>query len=115
MSLQEPHSINKRNYYRVEYPVRERPRFISEDNVVYCVLNISERGICLLKNPDTPLALGSILQGTVNLHQNGKVNISGKIIRDAEDNLGVFLSVGIQFSLIINEQQYLQQLNKYID
>ncbi|MBE9528302.1 MAG: PilZ domain-containing protein [Proteobacteria bacterium] len=115
MSKVEPRSVNQRNFYRIEYPVIERPRFISDDKKEYEVLDISEKGMRLLKNEDAPLETGSTLQGSVKLHTAGKVNVVGKIIRDTEDSLAVMLHVGIQFSLIINEQQYLQQLNKYID
>ena len=115
MSKVEPRSVNQRNFYRVEYPEIERPRFISDDKTEYVVLDISEKGMRLLKKEDSPLEIGSTLQGSVKLHVAGNVNVVGKIIRDTEVSLAVFLHVGIQFSLIVNEQQYLQQLNKYID
>ncbi len=115
MSQQDPHSINKRNFYRVLYPERERPSFVSDDKVEYCVLDISEKGMRLLKNEKAPLEISSTLKGSVVLHSSGSVNVIGKIIRDTEDSLAVLLRVGIPFSLIINEQQYLQQVNKYID
>ncbi len=115
MSKPEPSSINKRNFFRIEYPARERPRFISDDKHEYQVLDISERGMRLRKNDDAPLEIGSTLKGHVKLHVTGNVSVVGKIIRDTEDCLAIFLHVGIQFSLIVNEQQYLQQLNKYLD
>jgi hypothetical protein len=115
MGKPEPHSENKRNFFRVEYPEIERPRFITDDKKEYVILDISEKGMRLLKNEDAPLEIGSTLKGSVRLHVTGIVNVVGKIIRDTEDSLSVMLHVGVQFSIIVNEQQYLQQLNKYID
>ena len=115
MSTQEPRSVNQRSYYRVEYPLRECPSFISDESKEYRVLDISEKGMRLQKNENPTLEVGSVLKGTITLHTSGKADVTGKVVRDTEECIAVLLRVGIPFSQIVNEQQYLQQLNKYID
>jgi hypothetical protein len=100
----------RRAYFRVMYPDLHRPSLMIR-NVEYKIIDICEIGI-RFSNPEHIKLPGDIFQAVVTLHDNDPINIVGRIIRIADIEAAMMMTIrGIPYRKIISEQAYLRQLN----
>jgi hypothetical protein len=102
---------DRRANYRVVYPETNRP-FVTIRGIQYPIIDICEVGIRFF-NPERQRLPGDIFQAVVTLHDNDPVQIVGRIIRIADEEAAMIMTIrGIPYRKIISEQAYLRQLNQ---
>ncbi len=105
-------SGNKRQYFRIEYPISYRPKLIIS-YYIFEVLDISEQGIKFFSKRAYELKPGLLLSAKIVFKGGESFNIKGKIIRNTGKEVILSLLEGIPTSKIMSEQQFL--INKYPD
>lgn len=101
----------RRAYFRVLYPDNHRPSIMIRNNL-FQIIDICEIGI-RFTNPDHQKLPGDIFQAVVTLHDNDPVNIVGRIIRLADTEAAMMMTIrGIPYRKIISEQAYLRQIDR---
>ncbi|MFH1991069.1 MAG: PilZ domain-containing protein [Pseudomonadota bacterium] len=93
----------KREFVRLVYPSRQRPKFKVREYEME-VIDISEKGITFLKNKQTKIS--QCIYGTVVLLSGKSINITGKIAWQEENGVGL-LAKRILPSIILQEIQAL--------
>lgn len=100
-------SKQKRQFFRIEYPIDERPSLIVGDDT-YEVLDTSERGMRLAPIGHQPIP--GNLKGTLRFRDGSECLVAGMVARQAPDgSLVVKLTVGISLANIMKEQRRLIQ------
>jgi hypothetical protein len=101
----------RRAYFRVVYPTDNRP-ILTIRSIPYPIIDICEIGIRFYNSEHMKLP-GDIFQAVVTLHDNEPINIIGRIIRIADTEAAMMMTIrGIPYRKIISEQAYLRQLNR---
>ena len=101
----------RRTYFRVVYPLEHRP-ILSIRNKQFRIIDICEIGI-RFSNPEQVKLPGDIFQADVLLHDNDPVHIIGRVIRIADAEAAMMMTIrGIPYRKIITEQAYLRQLDQ---
>lgn len=110
MDQKAPINKDRRAYFRIVYPEGHRPK-ITIRGTSFDILDICEIGIRFL-NPDQSKLPGDIFQAVVTLHDDDPFNIIGRIIRVADAEAAMMITIrGIPYKKIITEQAYLRHLN----
>ena len=94
----------KRQYYRLKYPKRARPVMRIKDELFH-VSEVSEKGVRLIMQNVIPVYRGFSMAGTLRLHDNNSVDISGAVLRQEGDEVIVQLSQGPSFKDMVSEQK----------
>lgn len=106
--------IYTREFYRLEYPSKERISLKSGD-LSYEVVNISEKGAKLLDKSGEKLDPEKTISGTVTFHNGETIEVEGTILRILDQGYFVILfSKRIPFSSIMKEQRYLMERYKHL-
>lgn len=101
----------RRAYFRVVYPTELRPSIVIRNNE-YKIIDICEIGIRFY-NPEHIRLPGDIFQAVVTLHDDDPVNIVGRIIRIADEEAAMMMTIrGIPYRKIIIEQAFLRQIRQ---
>jgi hypothetical protein len=91
------------------YPNEERPNILIR-NTLFKIIDICEIGV-RFSNPEHIRLPGDIFQAVVTLHDEDPINIVGRIIRVADEEAAMMMTIrGIPYRKIISEQAYLRQL-----
>lgn len=102
---------NKRQHYRVEYPVVDRPGFTS-GAIHGLVLDCSESGVRIELAPipkDVVIKKGERMAGTVRFMRGEMADVAGEVMRYEEDILVLRLDrQRIPFGKILREQWWLR-------
>ncbi|MBN2467982.1 MAG: phosphohistidine phosphatase SixA [Deltaproteobacteria bacterium] len=94
----------RRDYFRVVYPLAQRPR-LRIRHYEFEVQDVSEKGIRFLI--DTKITFAKWVQGVLVLHDDRTVEIDGKIVWRHGHEIGLQLISPIPYTHILKEQQYL--------
>lgn len=78
----------KREYYRVEYPMNDRPALLSRDDE-FEIIDISEGGLKFKKDSNTDFSVGDVLGGTIKFSDNYFFKCMGKVVRIDDDNVAI--------------------------
>ena len=78
----------KREYYRVEYPLNDRPALLSMDDE-FEVVDISEGGLKFKVEASEHFSVGDELGGKIKFSDNYTFDCKGKIIRIDDDNVAI--------------------------
>ncbi|KPK36756.1 MAG: hypothetical protein AMK70_01165 [Nitrospira bacterium SG8_35_1] len=107
MKNKESSKENKREHYRIRYPLSFRPvlKFAGKK---FEVIDISESGIKFYCENTEDLKAGQEVQGTVTFNDGKSLILKGNILRIYKRTAIVWLSAYIPFRLIIREQRYLK-------
>lgn len=99
--------IEQRQYYRLRYPMTERPTFLYAEKA-YAVVDISARGLLYII-PNGPLPeLHTPITGILRFRRGAQCKIEGIVIRVHNDQVALYLpDHEIPFAILINEQRYL--------
>ncbi len=106
----------ERAFYRIHYPIAERPRFWS-GTYAYEVLDCCEGGLRYRLNESDPRpAVGSSVRGLLRFHRGTELEIEGDVVRVQNGSVALNLTVNrIPFSVILTEQKELLRRYPMID
>ena len=104
---------NKREHFRVVYPVNENPRFICE-RVKYSVSDVSEGGFSFVTKEPARLISGDIVEGTIEFGRRGKEQVRGEVLRvdGRKVSIRFFDDAKLSLRRIMDEQRFLIQKHK---
>jgi hypothetical protein len=97
---------NKRELYRITYPINDRPILKLLGNE-FEVTNISERGIRFTCKQCSEFAIGLEVQFTLTFHDNKSFLLEGGILHTYKSAVVIGLTRNIPFERIILEQRYI--------
>lgn len=97
---------NKREFYRIRYPLSCRPRLILLDKE-YEVIETSEKGVKFLHKKFHEFQIGLTVGFTITFHDDESLDLEGKILRVDENVVVVYLSEEIPFRRIALEQRHI--------
>src|SRR4051812_11888025 len=102
MSSQPP----ARGHFRIQYPVTDRPVFVTTSGQQLAVVNVSEAGLNVMAdNVDTKV--GGAIRGTITFPNGTSVGVVGKILRKTKTRLVIFLDEGVPLPTIMDQQRWL--------
>lgn len=107
-----PRTSERRDSYRVEYPIEERPRLVLEGGKSCAVRNVSEYGLCYRITEPFNGEIGDPIAGMLYLHEGERVKIEGNVVRIDEREVALHLEKKVSFAILIAEQRYLRK--KYL-
>jgi hypothetical protein len=100
----------ERAYYRVEYPIQERPELtldLAPDKGM-AVFDISESGIRFAPRDDVDLSVGDEVTASLTFRGRSTVEVEGEVVWVQRRSAGLRLSKVIPFGTILDEQRYLK-------
>lgn len=103
--------FNRRQVYRLRYPLRERPVFESE-KIPYPVVDLSETGLRFFTRERAAFQIGQKVEGELVLLDNaGRRHLEGTVVRINLGGVALRLSPDTQIPLamMMREQQRLIQ------
>lgn len=106
--MDQPSESDQRKYFRLKYPVAERPIVRSEDSE-YEIAEISEGGARVIVAGQGSFDAGQPFSGTILFADGEEVDIRGIVLRCEGDEVAVRLSIGISFKRMVSEQAQLKQ------
>ncbi len=98
---------NRREHYRIRYPLTGRPRLTISNNE-YEVVDISESGLKFLCKKINEFRAGSEVRLEITFNDGGSLHVRGKILRTTEKVSVISFSEDIPFGIILKEQRYLK-------
>ncbi len=108
----------ERKYFRILYPVSQRPSFwfatkVREENPAFViVVDVSEEGIRLERSGNLKLKVGEKVQGILKLTDETRIEINGVVSRLDEKYFVILLNMQpIPLPVIMREQ--LRHLKMY--
>ncbi|MEQ8224416.1 MAG: PilZ domain-containing protein [Candidatus Eremiobacterota bacterium] len=99
----------RRRFYRIKYPLIERPEIIL-DNRSYQVIDISEGGVKFF-SPVTTFKVGDYIKGSIKFHDGEVMPVEGHVLRLQNKRVIILLDRKIPLQRILKEQRYL--IKKY--
>ena len=100
----------KREYYRVEYPLNDRPALLSKEGE-FEIIDISEGGVKFKAENYRHFSVGDMLGLSIKFSDNYTFNCMGKIVRIDNENVAVNNMHHIPLERIRSE--HLQLIQKY--
>ncbi len=97
---------NKRELYRITYPVHNRPILKLLGNT-FEVINISEKGIKILCTQCSGFKIDVAVQFTLTFRDNKSFSLEGKILQIYKRAAVISLTKNIPLERIIQEQRYI--------
>lgn len=105
------YEYNRREVYRLRYPLKERPAFDTGEDV-FAVVDISEHGLRFFTRKRSTYELGQQVEGELVLLENaGRRRLCGVVVRIDMGGIALQLheDCPIPFAMMIAEQQRLIQ------
>jgi hypothetical protein len=100
--------MNRREYYRIPYPVTERPRLVL-GTAIHEVLDCSETGIRFEADDPASLQVGAPVQGRLRLRCGADLRVQGEVLRqDGEVVTASLDAAGVPLGTILKEQYHLR-------
>jgi len=106
--MSEESFAQKRQYYRLKYPKRARPVIRIQDELFH-VSEVSEKGVRLMIRNISAFYRGLSMAGTLSLHDESKINVSGSVLRFDGDEVILKLTKGPSFKNMVAEQRHIRQ------
>ena len=94
----------KRNYTRIIYKPKERPKLRIKTDV-FEVADVSEKGLRFINNKE--LVLDDCVQGTLTFLNGESVDIEGNVEWKQDDDFGFQLKFLIPSDMILKEQRHI--------
>ncbi len=104
--MKKSHS-QKRKYYRLEVPKKARPVMRIKDELFSCQWSVW--GVRLMMRNIIPVYRGFSMAGSLRLHDNNTIDISGAVLRQEGDEVIVQLLQGPSFKDMVSEQRHIRQ------
>lgn len=98
----------ERSFYRIQYPLPERPVLLAEGQA-FPVVDCSEHGLRYIRRVPNPLDVGDIVRGVLTFKRGTQTVVEGEVVRIQNDQIAVHLNITpIPMGLIFSEQRYLR-------
>ena len=98
-----------RAYFRVGYPLAERPRLILGD-AIHQVLDCSEGGFRYHSAGFPSPEIGTFIEGRIRFRRGAQVEVKGHVVWTQRGQVAVALEDSqIPLSIIYDEQRYLRK------
>jgi len=97
---------NKRELYRISYPVNDRPTLKFQGNE-FEVTNISEKGIRFICKQCSEFKIDVEVKCIITFHDNESYALDGKILHIYKSAVVMNFTRDIPFERIIKEQRYI--------
>ena len=98
---------NRREFYRILYPLDEQPAFHA-GGTRYRVRDCSERGLSFVRHARDVYEKGDAVAGKIEFASGETVEVAGRVVRAFEDVVALELTDKVvPFGLILAEQRRL--------
>jgi hypothetical protein len=106
----------ERAYYRVEYPIQERPAFFAGETEM-AVYDLSEYGVRFATHTDLPVQEGDALSGSIRFpgRNRDELHVEGTVVWVRGTVAALKLEVPIPFGDILDEQRYLRTRYRHVE
>ena len=98
---------NRRDFYRLRYPARDRPVFKSK-RLEVPVAELSEGGARLVVD-DVTLSRGEFVSGDIRFADGAVFGITGTVVRHETDEAILKLDLGIPLRRMLSEQKWVNR------
>lgn len=95
--------VQQREFYRLWYPVAERPSLRIDDQE-FDVSEVSEAGVRIVIASQVELADAEVFTGTITFRSGEKESVEGTILRSSENEIVANLTIGISLKRMMAEQ-----------
>lgn len=100
---------SRRNHYRVNYPLAERPS-LDIGWTSFDVVECSEAGLRYELGERRPPAIGSQIGGRLAFRSGEEIALVGDVVRIQDGFVALVLQPpGIPFAVVMHEQRYLRR------
>lgn len=97
-----------RAYYRLLYPLSCRPT-LRIGAAAFAVADLSERGVRFVAAGTPPPEVGTEFEAELRLPTGEVVEVRGTVLWIRSPNVGVEFVAGVPFSVMLDQQRYLQR------
>lgn len=104
----------ERAYYRVEYPIQERPALVVGE-VEMAVHDVSEHGVRFARHPDLRLSEGDAVSGLIRFRDRGELQVEGQVVWIRGPLAALELAVPVPFGTILDEQRHLRDRYRRVE
>lgn len=105
---------SERAFYRVQYPLRERPTFVTE-GMELLVWDVSEFGLRFAAAPRLEIEKGDVIKGVIRFKNRGERSVEGEVVWKEGPIAALCLRVPIPYVTVLNEQRYLRRRYNLVD
>ncbi len=98
---------NKREHFRITYPIACRPA-LRLLNCVYEVIDVSEHGVRFSGNKINQLVAEMEVPATITFNDGSSLKINGRILRVDEKVVVMYIPESIPFVKIVAEQRFIK-------
>ncbi|MGZ0172224.1 MAG: PilZ domain-containing protein [Planctomycetales bacterium] len=106
--MDEPPRVQQREFYRLWYPVAERPKLRIGDQE-FDVSEVSEAGARIVISAPVGLSDSEAFTGTIKFRTGETDSGEGKILRSSENEIVAELTTGISLKRMMAEQIRIRQ------
>jgi hypothetical protein len=104
----------ERAFFRVQYPLKERPSFFARGTELV-VWDVSEFGLRFAAIPRLKIEKGDEIEGTIRFRNRGERKVEGVVVWKQGPIAALQLKVPIPFVTVLNEQRYLRSKYSLVD
>lgn len=97
----------KREHFRLEYPIALRPKFVMQ-TTTYDVLDLSERGMRFFTKSTSYWAKSpGAVRGDLVFSDGKKIQVEGRVLRVTSDQVILHLNKGVPYAKMMEEQRLI--------
>jgi len=98
---------SRREFYRVAYPLGQRPT-IAFGRLVHEVVDCSEKGLRYAVKDRRVPAVGAVVEGVIQFRRGSEITVTGEVIRARGGLVVLALDPALPFGEVLAEQRYLR-------
>ncbi|MFA5864356.1 MAG: PilZ domain-containing protein [Phycisphaerae bacterium] len=99
----------KRKFYRIAYPITDRPTLILKETDKYEIIDICEAGIKFFYQKGQTFLPFQTIKGKIKFHDDEIEEIEGKVLRVGEEIVIIQLTKKLSYKRIVKEQLYFRK------
>ena len=99
-----PREDEKRQYYRLTYPLAERPRLALRGHF-FLVIDLSEGGAMIARGRSGNPVVGEEVQGTLTFPDGEQEQVAGTVLRSNEISFAITFQKGVSMRRMMMEQR----------
>lgn len=104
----------EREHYRIVYPTAARP-WLDGGGAEHEVIDLCEAGLRYRLAPAEERLLGDQVEGVVHFRRGEEVRVVGTVVRIADRQVSLKLSLGVPLRVVLDEQRYLRDHHRGSD
>ncbi|MCB1776367.1 MAG: PilZ domain-containing protein [Candidatus Competibacteraceae bacterium] len=99
----------RREFYRIHYPITARPSLFLEESKAFLIVDISARGLRYAAPNTLAPNLHQFVKGILHFRRGPQLNIEGTVIRAQNDEVALYLHQEIPSNILLAEQRQLRK------